>query len=132
MNMIGTSKTLEKNPAKKKSTKNKKQANQYVRYEYETNIKIGVTLPVKDIGKLKTIAFNNPNCYLTLEDYLISVITNEYEYIEANKLFKIKNISEPYDKKRHNLKVNKLSNPKLQRYKNNVKDTVQLTLDNYY
>ncbi len=52
--------------------------------------------------------------------------------IEANQIFKIKNRSKPYDKQEHNLKVHNLKTPKLQRYKNNIKDTVQTTLEHYY
>ena len=104
--------------------------NLYHKFTIEKIIPINVILSDADLSKMQTLAKHDN--YITVQDYIISLIDSSYECINANHIVKVKNKSIEYDKSIHDLKMHKLDNPKLHRYKNNIKDNKQVTLEKYF
>jgi len=108
----------------------KAKKNLYHKYVIEKVIPVTITLSDADLNKMHTIA--KKNSFITTEDYIKSLIDTKYESIDAKDVVNVKNPSIEYDSNVHDLKVHKLENPKLLRYKNNLKDTKQIKLDNVF
>ncbi len=105
----------------------KAKKNLYHKYVVNKVIPVNVIISDADLKKMETIAKNNS--FLTVEDYIKSSIDTKYESIDAKDVVDVKNPSIEYDSNIHDLKVHELENPKLLRYKNNLKDTKQIKLD---
>lgn len=105
--------------------------NLYHKYIINKSVPINIIISDADLNKLKTIA--KKDSFLTAEDYIKSLIDINYESIDvyAKDMIKIKNPSMEYDNNIHDLKIHQLENPKLLRYKNDLKDTKQTTLEKY-
>ena len=108
----------------------KPKKNLYHKYTVNKVIPVSVIVSDADLKKMETIAKNNS--FLTVEDYIKSSIDTKYESIDANGIINVKNPSAKYDNNVHELKIHQLENPKLSRFKNNVNDTKQITLDKFY
>lgn len=104
--------------------------NLYHKFTIEKIVPINVILSDADLSKMQTLAKHDN--YITVQDYIISLIDSSYECINANHIVKVKNKSIEYDKSIHDLKVHKLDNSKLHRYKNNIKDNKQVTLEKFF
>lgn len=103
--------------------------NLYHRFIMFKSVPFYLTISDSDLAKLKTISKNNS--FVTAEDYIISCIDSNYECIETRNIFDIKNSSIGFDRNKHILKEHDLKNPKLLKYKNNICNIRQLSLDDY-
>jgi len=99
----------------------------YHKFILQKCIPISIVISDNDLKKLQTIAKNKS--FITVEDYMISLINSRYECINADELVKVKNKSKNYDNNIHNLQLHHLEHPKLNQDKNMILDTMQLTLD---
>ena len=108
----------------------KKKPKKYTVYTYEHTTKIIVALTDREIRKIKTRTKNNS--YINIEDYLITVIKSNFEYIEANKIFGLDGHLQELNKEADIINHRELTNPKLIRCKNNIADMKQTVLDDYY
>ena len=108
----------------------KSKKNLYHKFTIEKVIPINIILSDADLKKMETIARHD--AFITVEDYIISLIDSNYESINANKIVKVNNKSIDYDNSIHDLKMHSLESPKLIRYKNSIAENKQTTLEKYF
>lgn len=109
--------------------KTKKQAKKWTVYTYKQTVKTVLTLTDKELKKLKTKSKNNN--FLTVEDYLITILKYDNEYIEANQLLGYNNRYDKINKKEDIIEYKELTNPKLITSKNNILKANQTVLEDY-
>jgi len=100
----------------------------YHRYYFYKTLPVYLILSDADRSKAKTLA--RKQSFMTVKDYIKSLLIGEYDFIDASNILTVKNKSPAYNKNnpQHILKSHYLESPKLERYKNNINDTKQLTL----
>ncbi|MBE6513401.1 MAG: hypothetical protein E7Z75_09745 [Methanobrevibacter olleyae] len=108
----------------------KRKPKKYKVYTYEHTTKIIVALTDKELGKIRTRTKNGS--YINIEDYLITVLNSNFEYIEANKVLGLQEHLQELDKEADIISHHELTNPKLIRCKNNMADSKQTILEDYY
>lgn len=120
--------TPKKKAVKKNNSKKKKQAKKYTVYTYEHTTKIILILTDNELRNLKSRS--KKECFLNVEDYLISTLKVGYEYIEANQLLGYDKRYSKLNKAEDIIIHHELTNPKLLTC-NSIQDTKQTVLEDY-
>lgn len=131
-NIIKPSKDEQHNKEKSNTTrrKQKKKTKKYQIYTYEHTTKLILALTDKELKQLKNKS--KKESYICLEDYLLTVLKTNYEYIEANKILGYPEHLKELDNSEDIIKQDELLTPKLIRCKNNITDLKQTVLEDYY